>query len=222
MRFISSSLAKTLCDKTALCSPYPHRQHSQQQYKYQQGFTLTELLITITIAGIILAIAVPSLNNFIVKMRIDNHINQLSRLVLTARNSAINTEQNVTLCPLNANNVCSNNWQNELSVFIDLDNDGIYEPTLPTVPPVPTESIVTVKSATIAGDTISYAGQNRVSFAATGTLSSIPSIFIYCPASDTSLARAIVLSLSGRAYISADLNGDGRDQDRDKRNIVCN
>ncbi|TMM45922.1 GspH/FimT family pseudopilin [Colwellia ponticola] len=222
MRSISLSSTKALWDKTLFpltrATPQNHYPH---KYQHQQGFTLTELLITIAIAGIVLAIALPSLNNFIVKMRIDNQVSQLNRLVLTARNTAINTEQNVTLCPLTANNTCSNNWQNELSIFIDLDNDGVYEPGLPAIPPVPSESIVQVKSATTSGDTITYAGQNRVSFLPTGALSSIPSTFIYCPASDATLARAIVLSLSGRSYMSADLNGDGRDQDRDQSNISC-
>lgn len=190
--------------------------------KDQHGFTLIELLVTIAIAGFLLAIAIPSLNNFIVKMRVDNQISELNRLVLTTRNTAINTEQNVTLCPLGENNSCTNNWGNELSIFIDLDADGVYEPTPPVIPPVPNESIIKVKSTATAGDSITYASQNRITFAPTGGLSTIASTFIYCPASDNTLARAVILSLSGRTYVSTDMNGDGKDQDRDKSNIVCN
>jgi hypothetical protein len=32
----------------------------------------------------------------------------------------------------------------------------------------------------------------------------------------------VILALSGRTYLSADINGDGRDQDRDNSNINCN
>ncbi|MCI2283147.1 prepilin-type N-terminal cleavage/methylation domain-containing protein [Colwellia sp. MSW7] len=66
----------------------------------KQGFTLIEIMVAISIVAIMTTIALPSLNTFIVKMRVDNEISELQRLLLTARNLAINTGKNTTVCPL--------------------------------------------------------------------------------------------------------------------------
>lgn len=167
-----------------------------------KGFTLVELMITIVIGGIGVMIAVPSLSNFIVKMRIDNEISQLNRLILSARNQAITQEENVIICPLNAG-VCTQDWSDEITTFIDRDDDGTYVEA--------NDTLVKVKSG-LTQDTITYAGQSSIRFTPTGTLSTAASTFIYCPTSDPTLARAIILTISGRSYITSDTDNDGIDE----------
>lgn len=176
------------------------------------GFSLVELMVTIAVASIILTIAVPSMGNFIVKLRIDNEISQLNRMVLTARNTAVSTEQNVILCPLE-NGSCTNNWSNELTVFVDLDNSGTYVEA--------NDTLVKIKEATSGGDSITYAGQSSISYAPTGVLSSAASDLIYCPIADNTLARAVVVSVSGRSYPTTDSNNDGKDEYRTGANVSC-
>jgi len=184
-------------------------------YFKHNGFTLIELMVGIAVLGIITAIAMPNLNQFLVKMRIDNEISQIYRLVLSARNSAISMERNVTLCPLNTANTCTNTWNGELSVFIDLDNDNIYEPAN-------NEVLLKVKPAIQNNDTLTYAGFSRITFAPTGQLSAaLNSTFIYCPQGFSDLGRAVLLSASGRAYSSSDIDNDGKDEDRNGNEITC-
>lgn len=178
----------------------------------QQGFSLIELMVTIAITAIMLTIAVPSLNDFIVKMRVDSEISELNRLVLTARNTAISTEQNVILCPLDGAN-CISDWSRELSVFIDVDNSLTYSAA--------DDTLVKVKSAVTNGSKITYDAQSSIAFAPTGMLSTTESDFIYCPVSDTTLARAVVVASSGRTYKTADRNGDGKDQYRTGYTVNC-
>ena len=71
------------------------------------GFTLIEILVSLAILLSVLAIGIPSLNNFIVSMRVDNEIYQIRRLILLSRNSAINASTKVTLCPLDEENKLS-------------------------------------------------------------------------------------------------------------------
>jgi type IV fimbrial biogenesis protein FimT len=177
-----------------------------------KGFTLIELMITIAIAAIMIAIAVPSLNVFIVKMRIDNEISQLNRLVLSARNGAITLEQNVILCPIEAGE-CTANWKNELTTFIDNDNNGKFLAA--------NDTLVKIKAANTSGDVITYAGQTSIRFSPTGVLSSVASQFLYCPKSDKTLARAIVLSPSGRTYVTTDRDNNGKDKFRLGGNVIC-
>jgi prepilin-type N-terminal cleavage/methylation domain-containing protein len=195
---VSSSLAPCTSSKT-------------NKHHKNRGFTIVELLVTIAVAGIIITIALPSMGDFIAKMRVDNEISQLNRLVLTARNSAISMEQDVIVCPL-VNNACTTNWNNEISVFIDEDGNGAFNDD---------DRLLKVKAATTAGDSITYAGQNNITFAPTGTLASVASSFVYCPSSDNTLGRAVVFSISGRSYLTSDTNGDGRDQDRTGTNVAC-
>ena len=54
-----------------------------------KAFTLIELIISIAVTSILVTIATPSLNEFIVQLRVDNEISQLHRMLLITRNSAI-------------------------------------------------------------------------------------------------------------------------------------
>ncbi len=204
---VSSSLAPCTSSKT-------------NKHHKNRGFTIVELLMTIAVASIIITIALPSMGDFIVKMRVDNEISQLNRLVLTARNSAISMEQNVIVCPL-TNGACTTSWSNELSVFIDEDGNGAYNDDGNDANLVANDRLLKIKAVTTSGDTITYAGQNSIAFDPTGTLASVASRLLYCPSSDKTLGRAVVLAISGRSYVTSDNNGDGRDQDRTGTNVVC-
>jgi len=190
---------------------------SVQRRKIQQGFTIMELMVSVAILGIITAIAMPSLSEFRVKMRVDNEIAQLQRMVLTARNTAVNLGQNVTLCPLNGSNICINNWEGELSVFVDLDQDNIFEPGA-----VPAEVLIKVKRAINTADTLNYAAVTRITFTPTGLLANgLNGTFSYCPNGNNNLNRAVVVSPSGRTYQSIDTDNDGEDEERDGTAITC-
>src|SRR3989344_4698731 len=53
------------------------------------GFTLIELIITLTIAGILMAVAVPGLKNFVSSNRLTAQINDLIADINLARSEAI-------------------------------------------------------------------------------------------------------------------------------------
>ncbi|WP_310649903.1 GspH/FimT family protein [Colwellia sp. MB02u-9] len=187
-----------------------------QHKKLIKGFTIVELLIGIAIIGILTAIAGPSLGQFIVKLRVDSEISEIHRLVLTARNSAINSGKNVTLCPLNGT-TCSDNWQNELSVFINSASTLVNNKTYDSV----NEELVKVKGKIASGDTLTFS-QGLIIFAPTGRLvSGGNSNFSYCPKGNSNLSRGVEISLSGRVYTTADTNNDGKDENRNGTEVSC-
>ncbi len=183
----------------------------------QKAFTLVELMISISVVSVLASIALPNFNQFIVKTRVNNEISQLQRLLLIARNQAINTQFPVTLCPLNAQKQCNTQWDKEISVFIDLNNNNIYEP-------LNNEILIRTKALIFNGDKLQYGlGRNRIKYAPTGRTTGWGSngTFKYCPKNYSEQSRAIIISTSGRLYISTDIDNDGKDETRNGAEIVC-
>lgn len=83
------------------------------------GFTLIELLITITVAGIILAIAMPSFRYITNSNRIASEVNGLLGDLQFARAEAIKEGQTVTVCLSSDGATCTGGsaWQSGWIVF---------------------------------------------------------------------------------------------------------
>jgi|ERR1700677_2222069 type IV fimbrial biogenesis protein FimT len=69
--------------------------------KLYQGFTLIEILVTLTVAGILAAIAVPAFNTFIQNDRDTGQINSLIGSFNYARSEAVKraSTNGITVCP---------------------------------------------------------------------------------------------------------------------------
>ena len=82
---------------------------SSQAHRADQGFTLIELLMTVTVAGILAAIAVPSFNSFVLNNRDANQINSLVSSFNFARSEAVkrNTSFGVAVCPSGDAKTCN-------------------------------------------------------------------------------------------------------------------
>jgi len=181
----------------------------------KRGFTLVEVMVAIAVISIISAIALPSMGNFLVKMRVDNEISEIQRLLLTARNMAINTGKNTTVCPLSSSGACTNNWQNEISVFTNSDNSLATNNNF-----VAPDELVKIKEEIKAGDKLQYS-QNSIIYTPDGRLLTASADFSYCPKDKADHSRGISISLSGRSYTSSDTDNDDKDEDRSGNEIVC-
>jgi len=78
--------------------------------KAQSGFTLLELMLVVTVAGVLLAFGIPTMGNFFRNARITGAATDVMGGLHFARSEAIKRRVPVTLCtsadPLNNNPVC--------------------------------------------------------------------------------------------------------------------
>ncbi|WP_426369195.1 GspH/FimT family pseudopilin [Pseudocolwellia sp. HL-MZ7] len=188
--------------------------------KKQQAFTMVELLVGISVVAILAAVALPSLNSFTVSMRVDNEISELHRLLLIARNTSVNSGQNVVVCPI-VNGSCTDDWTKEISVFIDFNQNNDFDAAAGAIP---SDEIIRVKSAiSSSNDQFQYSNGAFLTYNSLGNLpiNNNESTFSYCPYGYTDASRGIIVAVSGRAYISDDSDGDGVDEDRNNVNITC-
>ena len=91
--------------------------------KPQRGFTLTELMVTLAVAGVLAGVAVPNLRSFIQNSRLSSASNDLLRSFNLARTEAIKRQANVVVCasalPMAAIPACSYGPFNGWIVFQD-------------------------------------------------------------------------------------------------------
>src|SRR6266480_6471322 len=89
----------------------------------QRGFTLTELMVTVAVAGILAMVAVPNMRTFLQNNRLSAASNDLLRSFYLARTEAIKHQTNVAVCasavPTAAAPTCSYGAFNGWIVFQD-------------------------------------------------------------------------------------------------------
>ena len=90
--------------------------------KKNSGFTLLELIVTLTIVSLVMAIGVPSLRDFIKNDRLSTQINTLVGHLALARSEAVKRHQPVVVCASSNQASCqSNDWKDGWIVFADVD-----------------------------------------------------------------------------------------------------
>ena len=90
----------------------------------QRGFNIIELMITIAIAGIVLAVGVPSFRQFVNENKTATEVNNLITALNLARGEAITRGVDVDVIP-----IVPGDWTQGWGVGIDIDNNGAFTDT---------------------------------------------------------------------------------------------
>lgn len=93
------------------------------------GVTLVELMVTIAVAAIIAAIAVPSFQSTIRSNRAATTANELLASLMLARSEAIRNGSSAGICPSANGTTCSNDWSAGWLVWSDTDGNGNLDGT---------------------------------------------------------------------------------------------
>ncbi len=91
-----------------------------------RGFNLYEMMVTMTIGAILLAIALPAFDRFGVNGILVTTTNDLSASFSRARAEAIKARRNVRMCPSSDSNTCDSdaNWASGWIMYVDTDRSG--------------------------------------------------------------------------------------------------
>lgn len=100
--------------------------------KRTAGFTILELMIVVTLVGILSTIALPAIGDYIKNSRIKSQMYNLLNGINQARTEAVKRKETVTICRTNdlATPSCSgtsNTWTTGWLVFEDTDADGTFD-----------------------------------------------------------------------------------------------
>jgi type IV fimbrial biogenesis protein FimT len=159
------------------------------------GFTMTELIVTMSIVAILLAIGIPSFKYVTVSNRISTEVNGDMQY---ARTLAIKQGLPVTVCASVAPFAqCDNtsSWQNGWIVFLDSNGDHVVQPT---------ESVVRIQNAFTSTDTFQPGGAltftwitfNREGYAATNNVNTV-TLELHDSTANTAWTRCLEISPVG-------------------------
>lgn len=125
-----------------------------------KGFTLLELMITIVVGGILMAIAMPAFNSFVQNDRDSTQINTLVSSLNYARSEAVrrNTSAGVEVCPSGGGNICNVGaaWSQGIVVY-DLDPTDAT-PWLQLIPAFSGGNVLTATGGAATGVTFNSSG----------------------------------------------------------------
>ena len=94
-----------------------------------RGFTLIELIVTLAVLAIVLAIAIPGFQDFLRRNRVAAETNNLTSALAIARSEAVKRAQRVTVCgvadPSAGTPECTDDaWSSGWIVFVDTGDVG--------------------------------------------------------------------------------------------------
>lgn len=167
------------------------------------GFTLIELMVTLSVLAIIVSLSGPSFTHLIKQQKASTEARKLISLIFLGRSEAIKANKFATLCHSNNALQCNGIWSDGWLLFIDNNKNAQREPG---------EQII--KSGSLGYDyqlsLSAFGSQHHVKFTPLGLTLSQNGTFKLCPKdNDRHYARAIIFSKTARARLAKDNNGDG-------------
>jgi len=95
--------------------------HEEMSY---QGYTLIELMVTITVAAIVMGLAVPSFIGTVRSNRLTTYANKLVSSLNYARSEAIKRSAPISI---RRKGTTSQHWETGWDVFVDLNGNGAFD-----------------------------------------------------------------------------------------------
>lgn len=166
----------------------------------QRGVTLYEAIVTLTVAGVLAAVAIPTLQATLATARLTTATNTLMAALATTRSEAIKRGERVVLCPSNDYQSCTDasDWHVGYLLYVDHDDDHRLDPGEPVLRTFDALTGVTVRSSVY---------RDHVTYQPSGLASGSNLSFAVC-ARGAAAGRAVVVSNTGRARVARRMPND--------------
>ncbi len=162
------------------------------------GFTIIELMITILVAAIMVALAAPGMKELMERNRVQTAADTLFTSLMLARSESLKRNQPVVMCKTTDQANCSTAvgvyWEQGWLVYADTDGDGSID----------SDEILRVVEPMRNGDTVRATGSfaDSLTYRTDGSASGTGT-FVLCNADgDTSFGREVDVSVTGRPRLN--------------------
>ncbi|HUV23027.1 MAG TPA: GspH/FimT family pseudopilin [Gammaproteobacteria bacterium] len=158
--------------------------------KKNSGFTLLELMITLTLISLVMAIGIPSMRDFIKNDRLVTQINTMVGHLAYARSEAVTRHQTVIICASsNLTSCSSSNWAEGWILFVDTDNNADFSAG---------EDMLRQHEALSGGATFTSSVGSVVTYDERGFAPNSIGTFSLCDDRGTAHMKSISISATGR------------------------
>ncbi len=167
------------------------------------GLTLVEMLVTLTVASVVLVTGIPEFKRILASNRMISEINVLVAHLHLARSEAVNRGKRAVLCPSSDGAQClgSPAWHQGYILFVDDNGNRELDGR---------EPLIRVHRAGAPGILItSSASRRRISYQPDGTAPGSNLTVRFCARHDATPPKAVILSNTGRPRVSR-TEADGR------------
>jgi type IV fimbrial biogenesis protein FimT len=94
----------------------------------QRGFTLIELMVTISVAAILVALAAPGMIEFMARNRLSSQTNELIAEIAQARSESATRGARISLCISSDGTTCTGtDWAVGRLLFVDTNGNGAVD-----------------------------------------------------------------------------------------------
>lgn len=173
----------------------------QSPFKYHSsGFTLVELMTTLSIATILMLVALPSMSSFFSNNKLAQRANDIVSSLHFARSTALSREATISLCASSDQLSCNGSldWSEGWLVWVDSNSDSNLNNG---------EEILYVNDLNAQPNAIVLDAGNTISFSSTGMNNIAPGTrinFNICEAAG-STGRLISLGITGNPAITSQI-----------------
>ena len=181
-----------------------------------KGYTLIELLTSVSVSAVLLGIALPAFNNILKDFRSTAIANEMIGHVIFARSMSVSTGKIVTVCGSSDHRNCDNAWSESVLVFSDENANIIIDGD---------DQLLRVIDSLKEGESLrwrSFRNKSYLQFMPTGMTYYQNGNFTYCPKDgDSHYARHWIINVAGHIRMGRDSDEDGIVERWDRKNIEC-